>query len=58
LLTVLFYLQVRRPSAHNARTELYQALDTFQEVLDHDLNAHERGDLDARLQPSPYVHGE
>jgi hypothetical protein len=49
---------VRRPRAHNARTELYQALDTFQEVLDHDLNAHERGDLDARLQPSPYVHGE
>lgn len=50
LLTVLLYLQVRRPRARNARTELYRALDTFQEVLDRDLSAHERGDLDARLR--------
>lgn len=50
LLTVLLYLQVRRPRPRNTRAELYHALDTFQEVLDHDLSAQERGDLDARLQ--------
>ena len=50
LLTVLLYLQVRRPRPRNTRVELYHALDTFQEVLDHDLSAQERGDLDARLQ--------
>jgi hypothetical protein len=50
LLTVLLYLQVRRPRPRNTRAELYHALDTFQEVLDHDLSAQERGDLDARLR--------
>lgn len=50
LLTALLYLQVRRPKPRNARTELYRALDTFEEVLDNDLNAQERRDLDARLR--------
>src|SRR5919199_3044179 len=49
LLTVLLYLQVRRPRPRDARVELYHALDQFEEVLDHDLNAQERADLDAQL---------
>jgi hypothetical protein len=49
LLTVLVYLQVRRPRARDARAELYRALDKFEEVLDHDLDAQERADLNARL---------
>src|SRR5215217_5695886 len=49
LLTVLLYLQVRRPRPSDGRSELYYALDKFEEVLDHDLDAQERADLDARL---------
>ena len=49
LLTVLLYLQVRRSRSRDARVELYYALDKFEEVLDHDLDAQERADLDARL---------
>jgi hypothetical protein len=50
LLTVLLYVQVRRPQPRNARTELYRALGTIEEVLDNDLHAQERRDLDARLR--------
>jgi len=50
LLTVLIYLQVRRPKKRNARTELYRALDTFTEVLDRDLDQEEREDLENRLR--------
>lgn len=50
LITVLIYLQVRRPPSKNARAELYRALDMFQEMLDHDLDEHERADLTVRLQ--------
>ena len=50
LLTVLLYLQIRRPQPHNVRTELYRALDTIGEVLDNDLNAQERRDLEVRLR--------
>jgi hypothetical protein len=49
LLTVLVYLQVRRAWSRDARAELYHALEMFEEVLDHDLNAQERADLSARL---------
>ncbi len=49
LLAVLLYLQVRRSRPRDARAELYHALDKFGEVLDHDLDARERADLDARL---------
>jgi len=51
LLTVLIYLQVRRSSARDARTELYRVLDVLAEVLDNDLDTRERADLLARLQP-------
>jgi hypothetical protein len=50
LLTVLLYLQVRRPPTRNSRAELYRALDALAEVLDHDLDAVERGELETRLQ--------
>ncbi len=49
LLTVLLYLQVRRPSPRDARIELYHALEAFEEVLDRDLSAKERANLEARL---------
>ncbi len=38
LLTVLLYLQVRRPRPRDARAELYRALESFEVILDHDLN--------------------
>jgi len=50
LLTVLLYLQVLRTRPRKARTELYQILDSLQEVLDRDLSAQERADLDVRLR--------
>src|SRR3954464_5252759 len=50
LLTVLLYLRIRRPPSHDARAELYRALDAFGEVLDHDLEPRELTDLRARLQ--------
>lgn len=50
LLTVLIYLQVRRPAAREARDELYIALDGLQEVLDRDLEPSERLALKSRLR--------
>jgi hypothetical protein len=50
LITVLVYLQMRRPKKHNARSELYRALDTFTEVLDQDLEPHEYATLAMRLR--------
>lgn len=50
LLTVLLYLQVRRPSLRDYRAELYFCLDRLGEVLDHDLDAAERADLETRLR--------
>lgn len=50
LLMVLLYLQVRRPQPRNARTELYHALETIEEVLDNHVHAQERRDLDVRLR--------
>ncbi len=49
LLVVLLYLEIRRRPKRDARSELYRAFDTLQEVLDRDLDAEERADLDARL---------
>lgn len=49
LLTVLLYLQVRRPPSSDARAELYHALEALEEVLDHDLAEEEKADLEARL---------
>lgn len=50
LLTVLVYLEVRRPRPNSARAELYNALDALEEVLDHDLDPLERKALEDRLQ--------
>jgi hypothetical protein len=50
LLTVLLYLQVRRPPSTDARTELYCVFDDLQEVIDHDLDAQERADIEERLR--------
>ena len=50
LLTVLVYLQVRRPKRRNPRAELYRALDTLAEVLDRDLDPEERESLENRLR--------
>jgi hypothetical protein len=49
LLVVLVYLEIRRRPKRDARSELYRAFDTLQEVLDHDLDSKERAELDARL---------
>ncbi|OGO17606.1 MAG: hypothetical protein A2Z14_17045 [Chloroflexi bacterium RBG_16_48_8] len=50
LLTVLVYLQTRRPEKRSARVELYRALDALSEVLDRDLDLQEREDLESRLR--------
>lgn len=50
LLTVLIYFQVRRPPKREARSELYRALDSIEEILDHDLDANEHAKLEARLK--------
>jgi hypothetical protein len=49
LLTVLLYSRVRRAPRRSARAELYRALDDLEELLDHDLEADERADLEQRL---------
>ena len=50
LLTVLFYLRIRRPPPMDPRAELYRIFDDMSEVLDHDLDPRERADLEARLK--------
>jgi len=50
LLTVLLYLEVRRPPSRDARTELYCVFDDLQEVIDHDLDPQERADIEERLR--------
>jgi hypothetical protein len=50
LLTVLLYLQVRRPPPKEPRSELYHALDEIEEVLDRDLDEQERTTLLSRLR--------
>jgi hypothetical protein len=50
LITAAIYLQARRPHVRGPRTELYQALETFEEVLDRDLQPEELSDLKARLE--------
>lgn len=49
LLTVVLYLQIRRPPRTDSRSEMYRALDQLQEVLDHDLSAVEKSQLISRL---------
>jgi hypothetical protein len=49
LLSVLIYLQVRRPTKTDARVELYHALDQVMELIENDLDENEHADLEARL---------
>jgi hypothetical protein len=49
LVTVLVYLQVRRPPTAEPRNELYHALEAMEEVLDRDLDEQELEDLNKRL---------
>lgn len=50
LLTVVVYMQVRRRRLRNPRNELYQALESMQELLDHDLETNELAILRRRLK--------
>ncbi|MCC6805746.1 MAG: hypothetical protein IT319_22885 [Anaerolineae bacterium] len=49
LLTVMIYLQIRRPSRMDSRSELYSALDQIMELIENDLDHAERASLEARL---------
>jgi len=49
LLSVLLYLQVRRPRQREARAELYSVLEGLEDVLDHDLEPDEHSSLMLRL---------
>jgi len=50
MITVTIYLQVRRPSKHDSRAELYHALDEIMELIENDLDETERAELEARLR--------
>lgn len=50
LLTVLLYLRIRVPHRRDPRIELYHALDGLEEILEHDLDPHERSELEQRLR--------
>ncbi len=50
LLTVLLYLQVRRPISRDPRAELYRAFEELEEVLDYDLDPQEQQGLVKRLE--------
>ena len=49
MLTVLLYTRVRRQPSPDARHELYAVLEELEEILDHDLDAHEKADLITKL---------
>lgn len=50
LLTVLLYLNVRRPDVHTPRGMMYRVLEDMTEILDRDLDPHERASIDRRLE--------
>ena len=50
LICVLVYLQLNRSPSRHARAELYAALEMMEDVLDHDLDARERAEIEARLR--------
>jgi len=50
LITVLIYFQVRKPPIRDARSELYRALESIEDVLDHDLDIQEHDRLVSRLK--------
>ena len=49
LICVLLYLQLNRPSPREARAEMYTVLEMMEDVLDHDLDEHEKADIEKRL---------
>jgi hypothetical protein len=49
LLTVLLYIEFRRPHKLDARSELYAVLENFEEILDQDLSERERARILDRL---------
>jgi hypothetical protein len=49
LICVLVYMQFARPGPRRARSELYAVLEMMEEVLDHDLDAHEKAEIKTRL---------
>jgi hypothetical protein len=50
LLVVLVYLRLRRNKALDPRSELYRALDSLEEVLEHDMDEIELADMETRLK--------
>jgi hypothetical protein len=50
LICVLLYLRINRWPARHPRAELYASLEMMEEVLDHDLDAQERAEIEARLR--------
>ena len=50
MITVTVYIQVRRPSRHDSRAELYHALDEVMELIENDLDAQEKTELETRLR--------
>lgn len=55
LICVLVYLRINRQPVRQARTELYFTLEMMEEVLDHDLDTHEREAIVMRLN---YVNAQ
>ncbi len=49
LICVLVYLQITKPRPRSSRSELYSALEMMEEILDHDLDAHEQNEIRNRL---------
>lgn len=49
LLTVLLYMYVRRPDQSTPRGTMYRVLEDMTEVLDRDLQPHERASMESRL---------
>ena len=49
LLTVLLYMYVRRPDQSTPRGTMYRVLEDLTEVLDRDLQPHERASIENRL---------
>ena len=49
LLTVLLYLSLRRPAPQDPRGMMYRVLEDMTEILDRDLQLHERKLLESRL---------
>lgn len=50
MLTTLLYIRIRRQPSPDARHELYEVLEELEEILDHDLDVHEKEALIRKLQ--------